>query len=292
MDFRFQPAYDDLVWRAEGRRMMRVRDRAISIIELLAGNAAGMSLIEVADTLDIPRSATHRVLADLKDAGYVRQDGGGERYLLTAKLVSVASTYLAGSGVTGLVQPILDRLAEATGELARLATISDDRLLWVARSQGARQALRYDPSDGTEVCLAVTAIGHAWLSCMSDDEALELVARQGFARSGFGPRAPRTLEEVIACVRRARTRGFATVTETNEAGTSALAGPVLPPGTSQPVAMLNIAGPTVRLSEPRMEEIAPMLLAAARELVGVCAGSPLFKTASRQSQRSMLPAAE
>jgi len=66
----------------------------------------------------------------------------------------------------------------------------------------------------------------------------------------------------------------------------------LPPGTSQPVAMLNIAGPTVRLSEPRMEEIAPMLLAAARELVGVCAGSPLFKTASRQSQRSMLPAAE
>ena len=76
--------------------MMRVRDRAISIIELLAGDAAGMSLIEVADTLDIPRSATHRVLADLKDAGYVRQDGEGERYLLTAKLVSVASTYLAG----------------------------------------------------------------------------------------------------------------------------------------------------------------------------------------------------
>jgi IclR family transcriptional regulator, acetate operon repressor len=82
------------------------------------------------------------------------------------------------------------------------------------------------------------------------------------------------------------------VTETNEAGTSALAGLVLPPGTSQPVAMLNIAGPTVRLSEQRMEEIAPMLLVSARDLVGVCAGSPLFKTSRQQPLRSMLPAAE
>ncbi len=261
--------------------MTRVRDRAIAIVELLARNAGGMLLVDIADTLGVPRSATHRVLADLKESGYVRQDGEGERYLLTAKLVSVAATYLAGAGVTDLIQPVLDRLAAASGELVRLATVSGGALLWVARSQGSRQALRYDPSDGLEICLSTTSIGHAWLACFSDDEALELIAAQGIPRSGFGPRAPRAASEILTYVRRARVRGFAYVAETNEAGTSALAASVLPPDGRSPIGMLNIAGPTARLSKNRVEQIAPMLVAAARELVEVCVSSPLFRANGR-----------
>lgn len=41
---------------------------------------------------------------------------------------------------------MLDRLAEKTGELVRLSIVDEDRLTWVAKSQGPRQAgLRYDP---------------------------------------------------------------------------------------------------------------------------------------------------
>jgi IclR family acetate operon transcriptional repressor len=271
--------------------MAKVRDRAMAIVELLAANAGGMLLIDIADTLNIPRSATHRVLADLKDSGYVRQDGEGERYCLTARLVTLAATFLAGAGVTDLVQPILDRLAEATKELVRLAAISGDDLRWVARSQGSRQGLRYDPSDGVEIRLAATSIGHAWLARLTDEQALELVARQGFAHAVHGPRAPRTIDELLACVRRARALGYATVTETNEAGTSALSTAILAPGTGHPLGMLNIAGPTVRLSPERMDEMAPLMQAAARELAGVCSSSPLFRASGPSEHGLMRPAA-
>jgi IclR family acetate operon transcriptional repressor len=271
--------------------MAKVRDRAMAIVELLAANAGGMLLIDVADTLDIPRSATHRVLADLKVSGYVRQDGEGERYCLTAKLVTLAATFLAGAGVTDLVQPILDRLAEATNELVRLAAISGDELRWVARSQGSRHGLRYDPSDGIEIRLAATSIGHAWLARLTDEQALELVARQGFAHAAHGPRAPRTIEELLACVRRARALGYATVTETNEAGTSALSTAILAPGTGQPIGMLNIAGPTVRLSLERMDEMTPLMQAAASELAGVCSSSPLFRGGGDSEHDLARPAA-
>ena len=37
--------------------------------------------------------------------------------------------------------------------------------------------------------------GIAWLSCLTDDEALALVAKQGFGpRADYGPKAPQTPE--------------------------------------------------------------------------------------------------
>ena len=45
---------------------MHTPDRAISIVELLSKNALGLPLSAIADELSIPRSATHRLLADLQ----------------------------------------------------------------------------------------------------------------------------------------------------------------------------------------------------------------------------------
>lgn len=256
--------------------MTKARDRALSILELLAKCAHGLPLIEISRQLDIPRSATHRLLVDLKESGYVSQNGDSQFYCLTGKLVSLVSAYLASAGVTNLMQPILDQLAQMSGELVRLASIGGERLTWVARSQGAGQGLRYDPSDGIEPSLAVTANGHAWLSCLDDDTALELIVRQGFDRSRHGPKAPKTFQEVLALIGRTRDNGYSTMSETNEAGTSTVAAAIYRPGSREPVGVVSVTGPTVRLSDERMEELAPALIATARELSEVCSVSPLF----------------
>jgi len=259
--------------------MARVRDRALAIIELLASNAGGMLLKDVAETLDIPLSATHRVLADLKDAGYVRQDGGGERYLLTAKLLTLSATLVAAAGVTNLIQPSLDRLAETTRELVRVAAIVDDALVWVARSQGATQGLRFDPSDGTAINLAVTSTGLAWMLCLSDEQALQMVAREGLHPERFGVGTPHSLDEVMTRVRRARDVGYGMVVESSEPGTSAVSMPILSPILRRPVGVLNISGPSVRMTPQRMETFVAPMRKTADELEGVCAASPLFSTA-------------
>src|SRR3954469_22035292 len=128
--------------------MTAVLDRALKILELLATNPGGLPLHVIADRLDIPRSATHRLLTELVREGYARQDRDGGPYLLTIKLVSLGLTYLSRNGILDIAQPILDRLAERSGELARLGVVSDERLTWVAKAQGARIGLRYDPDAG------------------------------------------------------------------------------------------------------------------------------------------------
>lgn len=261
--------------------MATIRDRAISILELLVKHPEGLPLIAIADGLDIPRGATHRVLADLKDGGYVRQDRDGDPYRMTAKIVSLGFAFLAGNGITDIAQPILDRLAEKTGELARLAIIDGDDLRWVAKAQGAQRGLRYDPDDGAEVHLAAAANGHAWLSCLSDDKALELVAKQGLNPEAYGPGAPRTFQDLLARVGRVRERGYATVVDAYEQGTSAIAAPIRSPSTKEPVATLSVAGPSVRMTEARMLEMAPIILATAQEMAAAAGISPLLRGASR-----------
>lgn len=259
-------------------------DRALGIIELLATQAAGMPLSEIADRLTIPRSATHRLLADLREEGYVRQEYEGGRYRLTAKVVALGFTYLAAAGFTSTIQPSLDGLAEATGELVTMAVADGRRLLRVAKSQGAKRGLLYNPDEGAEVYLAATSIGHAWLSCLPEEEAMHLVARQGFDGRGYGPKAPRTSAEVLRYLRAARRSGHAKIRETYEAGTAAVAAPVVHPGTTVPVGALCVAGPAFRLTDAYMDRCLPSLLAAAREVAQAGASSPVFAQAHGRTQ--------
>jgi DNA-binding IclR family transcriptional regulator len=252
-------------------------DRAIAIIELLSRQAGGLPLMTIADSLAIPRSATHRLLADLKDEGYVRQDFEGGAYRLTAKIVALGFSYLAVTGVTAHVQPILDGLADRTGELVTMAVVHDRKLIRVAKAQGARRGLLYNPDEGAEVYLAATSNGHAWLSCLDEDEVLHLVARQGLKRDGYGPQAPRSMRELLGFVETARSLGYAKIFETYEAGTSAIAVPVL---TSQrPIGTVSVAGPVIRMTSEAMDRLLPQLREAAAAIAEVSRDLPIFAEA-------------
>ncbi|MDU2875045.1 MAG: IclR family transcriptional regulator, partial [Pseudomonas aeruginosa] len=152
-------------------------ERALGLLELLASDARGLPLQQLADRLDIPKSAAHRMLAELIRLGYVRQDDDTSRYRLSTRLAALGFRFLASSGVVDLVQPVLDGLARETGELVRLGVIEGDRQTWIAKSQGATSGLRYDPDMGREAPLFYTASGHAWLASLSDKAALALVER-------------------------------------------------------------------------------------------------------------------
>ena len=172
-------------------------ERVFSVLESLTSDPRGLPMQTLAEQLDIPKSATHRLLAELIRLGYVRQNPDNLRYHLSTKLVAMGFRYLSSSGAD-IVQPVLDRLAQETGELVRLGVIEGERQTWIAKSQGARSGLRYDPDMGRDAPLFYTASGHAWLACMSDAEALSLVERQGATGAGTCGAERAALEHRIA----------------------------------------------------------------------------------------------
>lgn len=253
-------------------------ERSLAILEYLAANPQGMPLSLVADELQIPRSACHRLLSELHRFGYVRQQREQGDYALTTKLAALGLSFLATSGIVDIAQPILDRLAELSGELVRLAIVDGDRLTWVAKAQGARKGLRYDPDMGMDAMLSCSATGHAWMLTMTDERALELVSRQGFGKpKDYGPNAPTTIKELLIFLQAGRKRGYALIKEVFAPGMTAMAAPVQRRGHAA-IGVISIAGPLVRLNEARMQELGPALLAAASELAVASVASTLFNT--------------
>lgn len=242
-------------------------DRAFGIIELLAAHAPGLALSTIAEQVDIPKSAAHRLLSDLSRHGYVRQDPAAGHYLLTAKIMTLGHTWLDGAGFADLVQPTLDRLAAATGELVRYAVVDGQTVAWIAKAQGARFGLRVDPDMGMEAVLYCTATGHAWLATLDEEAALRIVLQQGFDRlPAHGPRAPDSIEALRRHLARARKHGYAWVVDSSAPGTASIAAAIRHPRHHGTLGVVTITGPSVRLTEPRMHEIAPLVLGAATEL--------------------------
>jgi IclR family transcriptional regulator, acetate operon repressor len=180
--------------------------RGLVVLELLVKHVDGLPLKVIAEELDVSRSMAHRVLAELVQCGYVQQDGELSPYRLTIKLASMGLAYLGHTGITRLVQPVLEELAYSTGELVRMSLVEETRLIWVAMVQGARGGLRYDASSdpGEEVCLFCSSNGYAWLSCLTDEKALEYVSRQGWGeQSKYGPNAPKNIQDFLGRLKEA-----------------------------------------------------------------------------------------
>ena len=86
------------------------------------------------------------------------------------------SLVLIGAGIALVNRAELDRLAADSGELVRLAVVDGDALTFVAKAQGARHGLRYDPDQGIDARLSCTSSGHAWLSTLPEDRGDYLIA--------------------------------------------------------------------------------------------------------------------
>jgi DNA-binding IclR family transcriptional regulator len=259
--------------------MNGILERTLGILELLAQHGDGLELAAIADQLDIPRSAVHRLLTDLVSFGYVRQSRDRGDYILTTKLVSMGLSFLSHTGIVDIAQPLLDRLAEISGELVRLSVVDDTRLTWVARAQGARQGLRYDPDMGSEARLSCSSSGLAWMSALSDEQALALVAAQGLGMpSEYGPNAPATLKAMLKLVHDTRKRGYSITCETFTAGLNAMAAPIKL-ANQPPMGVISIAGPTVRFTTARMNALGPELRSFAAQLAAASGASPFFSKA-------------
>lgn len=257
--------------------MSGVLERSFRVLEYLGDHPKGCALSTLSGELQIPLSATHRLLAELVRCGYVRQEARDGHYVLTTKLVSIGLAYLSRSGIVDIAQPLLDQLAAESGELVRLAVVDGEDLTFVAKAQGATHGLRYDPDMGLSVVLSCSAAGHAWLSTMSDDDAMTLVAKKGLGQpEDYGPKAPTSIKSVMTYVKAARQRGVSTIVEVLAPGMSSMAAPVLN-FNGIAIGVVTIAGPSVRLTPKRMEALVPALQQTAEGVARASGASALFK---------------
>ena len=249
-------------------------ERCLGIIELLAERAASMPLGEIAERLALPKSGAHRLLATLVEQGWAEQDAHTGFYRLTMRLAMLGQRFYAATGIPEICQPLLDRLANESREFVRLAVVDGQSLTWVAHAQGATGGLVYQPTlTSNTVPLYATATGKAWLATLKAEDAMKSVLQRGFDDAHkYGPNAVRSVDALMREIRATQKRGYGIALNEAEPGVTAVAAAIRASdsGDTLPAhGTVSVAGPSVRLTEKRIEELAPLVMQAAAELAAL-----------------------
>ena len=246
-------------------------NRCLETLTVLSVDAQWRRLSDIAAALELPKGPTHRLLSELAQLGWIEQDTETDRYRLTLKLALLGQQYLRGTGLPGVVQPVLDEVAKRCRELVRLTVLHENRLHWFAAAQGAPLGLMYQPSLGGAIVLDRTAVGKSWLATLDDALATRLAKKDGLGvepapGQWVGPRALKTEEALLDDLRATRARGYGMAVEEAEPGVKAMAVVVRAAGDQAVLGTISIAGPLVRLGPERDAQLYELLHQAAGTL--------------------------
>lgn len=236
-------------------------ERAFAIIEMLADEADGLSLADIARQFGVNKAIAVKLLSTLESLGLIWRDEIAQRYQLTYRISNLGLRQLQQSRLLDQCAPVLKALAEDTGELVRLAVVErGERITWVYAIAGAKRSVQIDPNYSLEISLNTHAIAKAWLSTLPLPRALAIIKARGLESRTASSKTG--LAQLEADLTDATQRGFATNFEESEPGVVAIAAPIIVSNLqseAECVGAVSLAAPTNRMSAADIEGCAPML---------------------------------
>ena len=232
-------------------------DRAGEMLARLLDSEEPMSLRDLAEAADLPKSTASRLLTALERHGLVHQ--AGERGKLEPGPAIMRFAHRGGleRHLVERAQPALEAISKASHETVNLSVPTPNGVDHLAQVEG-RHFLGAGQWVGRRVDYHCTANGKVFLAFgvaeLPPGRLARLTAHTVVSRAA--------LDDQLERVRR---DGFATTADELEAGLSAIAVPVRGPA-GDVIAALSVSGPTLRLTHARVAELTPILVQEAQTL--------------------------
>ena len=234
----------------ESPRILKTVSRALEIIRALE-QLDGAGVTELADHLDVSKSAAYNYLMTLEDQKLVVKEGStyslSLQFLLLGEYVRNRNTlYETGKGE-------IERLAEETGEYAHLATEQHGLGVNLYKVQGEKavgsdyQTNKLQKPD----YLHFSATGKSILAFLPRDRVEEIVDRYGLARKTGNTITDR--EELFAELDDIRERGYAYNDEEEIEGLQAIGAPIRD-RKGRVLGSLSVSGPIRRMNDAQYHD--------------------------------------
>lgn len=223
-------------------------DRAIAILDLLAGARRGLTLSEISRSLSYPKSSAHRILNSLEGSACVQKNGKVSRYYLGTKFMGFNRAVVEGLELREKALPMLSSLMRKTGFTVHLSVLERDQAVVIAKLEPPSQ-----PPIGTWVGRAMdvnsTAAGKALVAFLPPEETLRRLGARVFVR--HNSRTIVSMRRLEVELARVRELGYAVDMEEDEVGTCCVGAPVMG-ASSRPTAAVSIVAPKQHLSEAQV----------------------------------------
>lgn len=163
----------------ESESFVRAFARGLQVIEAMGQGAARQTLAEIAEAVDLPRTAVRRFLMTLIDMTFVRTDG--KRYWLTPRVLRLGLSYLSSLPYWREAQPTLEELSARVKQSCALSVLDGEEIVYVQR-QHAKRILRMSPSLGSRLPAHAVSMGRVLLAGLPDEEIDQYLKTATFRR--------------------------------------------------------------------------------------------------------------
>lgn len=231
--------------------------RALALLQAVGEGCR--SLEDLAATVGLTRSTTHRLLSTLAWAGYLRHEPR-EGYLLGPRLMELGFKAHAQLHLPSLAHPHLERLSATSQETVHLGVLDGKEVVYIDKVQGQRE-LQMASFIGARVPAQATALGKALISALPQPEWLTHFT-PGLRRTPHTRADPDCFLQEIA---RVADSGYALDLEENEAGIRCIAAPVRD-ASGRGVAAVSISSAAIYLDDDRLPTLIPLVVETARRI--------------------------
>lgn len=235
---------------------------AALIKAVAAHEPEGGTTSAVARQAAIARPTAHRLLSALVDVGFVERDRETGHWLLGPEHYFLGAAASARYDVTAAAQPVVRRLALATGESAFFSARRGDETVCLVREDGSFPIRSHVLVEGLRFPLGVASAGLAILAYLPEREQEELITGRDLAAIHGPSHAAAPLRERLA---RTRSKGYALNPGLIVEGSWGMGAAVFDRD-GQPAWALSLTGIEARFGKQRQHELGTLLLREAHQL--------------------------
>ena len=235
--------------------------KVIRVLECFSLQEPRLSLSEIARRAELPLSTAHRIMATLREARIVEQEGDRELYRLGLKLLELGSMVLANMELHREALPFIEELAHESGETVHLGVFDGSEVVSIEKMDSLH-GLASNITIGKGAPAYCTGVGKALLA-FQPDSVVDHVCRLGLKRH-----TPQTLTEPSRLrkeLARVRSHGYAVDNMEHQADVRCVAAPVRN-HSGDVIASLSISGPATRIPRNRIPALAARVCEVAAEI--------------------------
>lgn len=248
-------------------------EKALDVLDAVGQAPQGLSQIELAQRLALPRTTLYRLLGSLTQRGLLRRDPLRRVYCLGARCFEYARAAYAMPDLVAAAGAELRALRDMSGETTYLATLDGLEAVSLERCDGAH-GVRSQSTLGQRKPLHCTSQGKAMLSALPAEQRDAIV--KDLPLTAVTPRSITDRRRLQAELRLTATRGWAIDDEEIVPGVRCCGAPIVD-ADGRVRGAISIAGPAFRLTMERLELLGPEVAEAARR-VGAQFSTPADRT--------------
>jgi DNA-binding IclR family transcriptional regulator len=242
--------------KKQSGEILKSVEKALQLLEAFSINHPELSVSELEVRLSLPKVSIYRFLRVLLKRGFLTQNPQTRKYRLGIKVFELGSLVLRNMELRKAAFPLIEELAQHSGETVHLGILDGKEAVSIEGAESGH-SLRISLPIGKRVYLHSTGIGKAILAFLQNEEIEEIIQEKGLPRFMENTITdPDVLKKALQLIRE---RGYAVDNEENEPGVRCVAAPILD-SSQHVIASLSISGPSVRITEERIPELATMVI--------------------------------